>query len=478
MNQSLILKIVGVILCIEALCMAPSLLLSIACGGVDQRAFLYALLICGGVGVLLSLIRARNTRLQTRDGFVCVALCWIVLSVFGALPYFLSGSCGFVDAIFETVSGLTTTGASIFSSPSSLPRGLQLWRALTQWMGGMGILVLMLALLPKLSEGSVNLMKAESPGPISTKLRPRTGETARILYRIYITLTVAEALLLRIAGMPLFDALCTVFGTAGTGGFGIRNDSMGSYSPYIQNVCTVFMLLFGVNFTLHYMIVLRRLRAVALDEELRLYLGAVIGCTALIAWNIRSLYPTAGETIRHAAFQVASIITTTGFSTTDFDRWPVFSKTILLGLMVVGACAGSTGGGFKCGRILLAVKNMARSIRQQLYPQRVQVVRINRQVVGERVLGNVSAFLTAYALILAGSVLIVSLDGFSVETNLSAVLACFNNIGPGLDQVGPMCSFAGYGTVSKLVLIFDMLAGRLEIFPILALMAGSTWRKR
>ena len=226
MNQSLILKIVGVILCIEALCMAPSLLLSIACGGVDQCAFLYALLICGGVGVLLSLIRARNTRLQTRDGFVCVALCWIVLSVFGALPYFLSGSCGFVDAIFETVSGLTTTGASIFSSPSSLPRGLLLWRALTQWMGGMGILVLMLALLPKLSEGSVNLMMAESPGPISTKLRPRTGETARILYRIYITLTVAEALLLRIAGMPLFDALTTALTTISTGGFSIRDASV------------------------------------------------------------------------------------------------------------------------------------------------------------------------------------------------------------------------------------------------------------
>ena len=483
MNYKMIGRILTQILLVEAVLMAPSVIWCI----IDRepqiiRAFAASIaLTLAAAGVLWLACRKAQRGFYAREGFVCVGVSWIALSLMGCLPFYLSQEIPrFEDALFEIVSGFTTTGASILPAVEGMPRGLLFWRSFSHWLGGMGVLVFLLAIVSAgRSPGfTLHLLRAESPGPDVGKLVPRTRQTASLMYLIYIILTVINLIFLLAGGMPLFDALCTVFGTAGTGGFGIRNDSMGSYSPYIQNVCTVFMLLFGVNFTLHYMIVLRRLRAVALDEELRLYLGAVIGCTALIAWNIRSLYPTAGETIRHAAFQVASIITTTGFSTTDFDRWPVFSKTILLGLMVVGACAGSTGGGFKCGRILLAVKNMARSIRQQLYPQRVQVVRINRQVVGERVLGNVSAFLTAYALILAGSVLIVSLDGFSVETNLSAVLACFNNIGPGLDQVGPMCSFAGYGTVSKLVLIFDMLAGRLEIFPILALMAGSTWRKR
>ena len=365
MNQSLILKIVGVILCIEALCMAPSLLLSIACGGVDQRAFLYALLICGGVGVLLSLIRARNTRLQTRDGFVCVALCWIVLSVFGALPYFLSGSCGFVDAIFETVSGLTTTGASIFSSPSSLPRGLQLWRALTQWMGGMGILVLMLALLPKLSEGSVNLMKAESPGPISTKLRPRTGETARILYRIYITLTVAEALLLRIAGMPLFDALTTALTTISTGGFSIRDASVAYYDSSLINwIIIFFMFAASVNFTLFYLTATRRFREAVRSEELRVYTFVVLGSSALIAADLvmrtgRSI----GSAIEHAAFQVVALISTTGYCTENFDLWPQFCRCILILVMFFGGCAGSTAGGVKASRVLLLCKSLRRDLR-------------------------------------------------------------------------------------------------------------------
>ena len=287
MNQNLILRIVGVILCIEALCMIPPLLLSVFGGGPDQRAFLYALLICGGVGVLLSLIRADNTRLQTRDGFVCVALCWIALSVFGALPYFFSGSCSFIDAIFETVSGLTTTGASIFASPASLPRGIQFWRALTQWMGGMGILVLMLALLPKLSEGSVNLMKAESPGPISTKLRPRTGETARILYRIYIALTVAEALLLRIAGLPLFDAITTALTTISTGGFSIRDASIAYYQSHLVNwILIFFMFAASVNFTLLYLCVTRRFREALKSEELRVYSLVVVGASAMIAADL------------------------------------------------------------------------------------------------------------------------------------------------------------------------------------------------
>lgn len=476
-------RILSQILMLEAVLMLPSVVWCV----IDREpqitaAFAMSIALTLAVGGVLWLIcRTAPHGFYAREGFVCVGISWIALSVMGCLPFFLSREIPhFVDALFEIVSGFTTTGASILPAVETLPRGLLFWRSFSHWLGGMGVLVFLLAIVSAgRSPGfTLHLLRAESPGPDVGKLVPRMRQTASLLYIIYIVLTLINIAFLLAGNMPLFDALCTAFGTAGTGGFGIRNDSMGSYSPYIQNVCTVFMLLFGVNFTLHYMIVLRRFRAVALDEELRLYLGAVVGCTALIAWNIRGMYATVGETIRHAAFQVASIITTTGFSSTDFDRWPVFSKTILLGLMVLGACAGSTGGGFKCGRILLVVKNMARAVRQQLYPQRVQVVRINRQVVGERVLLNVSAFLAAYALILAGSVLVVSLDGFSIETNLSAVVSCFNNIGPGLDRVGPMCSFAEYGVVSKLVLILDMLAGRLEIFPILALFARSTWRKR
>ena len=366
MNQNLILRIVGVILCIEALCMIPPLLLSVFDGGVDQRAFLYALLICGGVGVLLSLIRADNARLQTRDGFVCVALCWIALSVFGALPYFFSGSCSFIDAIFETVSGLTTTGASIFPSPASLPQGIQFWRALTQWMGGMGILVLMLALLPKLSEGSVNLMKAESPGPISTKLRPRTGETARILYRIYIALTVAEALLLRIAGLPLFDAITTALTTISTGGFSIRDASIAYYQSHLVNwILIFFMFAASVNFTLLYLCVTRRFREALKSEELRVYSLVVVGASAMIAADlIVRTGRDIGSAIENAAFQVTTLISTTGYCTEDFDLWPQFCRCILVLVMFFGGCAGSTAGGVKASRIVLLCKSLRRDLRR------------------------------------------------------------------------------------------------------------------
>ena len=373
MNQNLILRIVGVILCIEALCMIPPLLLSVFGGGPDQRAFLYALLICGGVGVLLSLIRADNTRLQPRDGFVCVALCWIALSVFGALPYFFSGSCSFIDAIFETVSGLTTTGASIFPSPASLPRGIQFWRALTQWMGGMGILVLMLALLPKLSEGSVNLMKAESPGPISTKLRPRTGETARILYRIYIALTVAEALLLRIAGLPLFDAITTALTTISTGGFSIRDASIAYYQSHLVNwILIFFMFAASVNFTLLYLCVTRRFREALKSEELRVYSLVVVGASAMIAADlIVRTGRDIGSAIENAAFQVTTLISTTGYCTEDFDLWPQFCRCILVLVMFFGGCAGSTAGGVKASRIVLLCKALRRDLRRVMHSREV-----------------------------------------------------------------------------------------------------------
>jgi len=310
------------------------------------------------------------------------------------------------------------------------------------------------------------------------KLVPKMRQTAIILYLLYIALTVLNVIFLLIGKMPLFDAVCTAFGTAGTGGFGIKNDSIAGYSPYLQNVTTVFMLLFGVNFSCYYLLLLRQWRSVFKDEELRTYVGIVLTCIVMIALNVRHLYPTVEETLRHSSFTVATIITTTGFATTDFDLWPTFSKAIIMVLMLIGACAGSTGGGFKVGRLMLVMKSLRRNIRKILYPRKVEVVRNNGEKVEESVLTNVNAYLAAYVIIIFVSFLIVCLDNFSVTTNFTAVLACFNNIGPGLEAVGPTCNFSAYSNLSKLVLSFDMLAGRLEIFPILVLFSGSTWRRK
>jgi trk system potassium uptake protein TrkH len=310
------------------------------------------------------------------------------------------------------------------------------------------------------------------------KLVPKMKDTAKILYFIYVFLTIINVVFLLLGKMPLFDAVCTAFGTAGTGGFGIRNDSIAGYSPYLQNVCTVFMMLFGVNFSCYYLLAIRQVKSVFKDEELRFYLGTALASILLITWNVRGFYTTVEEAFRHAAFQVASIMTTTGFATTDFDLWPSFSKAILLGLMIVGACAGSTGGGFKCGRTLLLIKSLRRNVRQILHPRKVQVVRVNGQMVTEKVLDNTNAYLAAYAFIIVFSFIVISIDGFSPMTNFSAVMACFNNIGPGLESVGPTCNFGDYGLLSKSLLIVDMLAGRLEIFPILILFSRSTWSGR
>ena len=406
----------------------------------------------------------------------------IVFSLIGMLPYLLSGHVSSVtDAFFETMSGFTTTGASILSDVEALSRGILYWRSFSHWLGGMGGLVFLLAISPNTKRGqgfTMHLLRAESPGPAVGKLVPKMKNTALILYLLYIALTVLNMIFLLLGDMPLFDAVCTAFGTAGTGGFGIRNDSLTSYSPYIQNVTTVFMALFGINFSCYYLLLLRQFKAVLTDEELWLYVGIILSSVLLIVWDIRDLYGSLTETLRHAAFQVSSIITTTGFATTDFDLWPSFSKAILLFLMMVGACAGSTGGGLKCARLLLLMKSLRRNIQQVLHPQKIQVVRNNDQPVSEKVLSNCNAYLAAYVIIVFISFMVISLDGFSVETNFSAVLACFNNIGPGLEAVGPTCNFSIYSPFSKLVLILDMLAGRLEIFPILVLFSGSTWKRR
>lgn len=484
MNYKMIGKFIGKILLVEAAFMLPAYGISIyKKEELAARAFLVTIILTMLVGgMMVGITRGTKKGFHAKEGMVCVGISWIVLGLFGALPFFFSGAIPhYVDALFEIVSGFTTTGASILPEVESLPMSILYWRSFSHWLGGMGVLVFLLAVSSgdERSKGfTMHILRAESPGPKVGKLVPRMKQTAEILYILYIILTVLNIVFLLVGGMPLFDSICTAFGTAGTGGFGIKNDSIAGYSPYLQNVCTVFMLLFGVNFSCYYMLMLRQVKSVFKDEELRLYLGVVLGSIVLIVLNLRGYYATITETIRHAAFQVASIVTTTGFATTDFDLWPTFSKSILLCLMLLGACAGSTGGGFKCGRALLVFKGLRRSARQIVHPGKVEVVRVNGRAIEEKVLENTNAYLAAYALIIVASFLLISVDGFSVTTNLSAVLACFNNIGPGLEVVGPTCNYSTFSVFSKLVLIMDMLAGRLEIFPILILFSRTTWGKR
>ena len=483
MNYKMIGRLIAQILLAEAAFMVPALFISLT--GQDSMAsvgFAVSIVIILAVaGILLFFARGAKRGFYAREGMVCVGLAWIVMSLLGCLPFWISREIpSYLDGLFEIVSGFTTTGASILSNVEGLSDGMLYWRSFSHWVGGMGVLVFLLAVVPVSGRNdgfTMHLLRAESPGPNVAKLVPRIRSTAGILYILYVVLTIIDFLFLLAGKMPVLEAVCTAFGTAGTGGFGVKNDSMASYSPYIQNVCTVFMLLFGVNFSCYYLILMKQFKSVYQDEELRLYIGMVLGSVFLIVLNLRGFYETLGETIRYAFFQVASIVTTTGFATTDFEQWPGFSKTILLCLMVVGACAGSTGGGFKCGRLLLVFKSLRRNLQKLLRPQRIQAVRSNKQVVSEKVLENTNAYLAAYVMIIMVSMLIISLDGFSVGTNFSAVLACFNNIGPGLELVGPTCNFSIYGPLSKIVLIVDMLAGRLEIVPILILLSRDTWRR-
>ncbi len=430
--------------------------------------------------VLYRLCKGAPSAFYAKDGLVCVSISWIVLSLLGCLPFYISREIPkYVDALFEIVSGFTTTGASIVPEVEKLSHGILYWRSFSHWLGGMGVLVFLLAFTGEKGQGfTMHLLRAESPGPSVGKLVPKMRKTAGILYIIYIVLTIINFLFLVAGDMPLFEAVCTAFGTAGTGGFGIKNDSMGSYSPYLQNVTTVFMILFGVNFSCYYLLLLRQVKSVFKDEELRLYLGIIFTSIVLIALDIRELYPTLEETIRHAAFQVGSIITTTGYSTTDFDLWPSFSKTVLLLLMVSGACAGSTCGGMKIARLMLIFKSLGRNIRQVISPRKVDLVRNNGSVVDEKILDNTNAYLAAYIIIIFAIFLIISLDGFSIGTNFSAVLCTFNNIGPGIEAVGPMCNFSIYSDLSTFALTWGMLAGRLEIFPMLVLFYKGTWKKR
>lgn len=484
MNVKNISRTVGLILLITGIFQLFPLLIAV----IDHEprnilAYIESLCLILLVGsALLLFSRGGNRMFSAQEGFAATGLSWIFMSAFGALPFFLSGQIpSYVDAFFEMVSGFTTTGASILTDVEALSRCNLFWRSFSHWLGGMGVLVFLLAVVPgarKNGGTGIYLMRAESPGPSVDKLTPHLRQTAMILYGIYILLTALCIMCLLLGGMPVFDSFCIAFGTAGTGGFSIKNSSMGGYSCFLQTVVTVFMFLFGVNFSLYYMLLLRKFKAVFKNEELRLYFGIAAGSIILIAINISRMYNTIYESVHHAAFQVVSIMTTTGYGTVDFEQWPAFSKAILLSLMFIGASAGSTGGGLKVSRVLLLMKSIRRTIRKALHPRRVQPVYMDGRAVSEEVCDNVNAYLAIYCVILVLSFAIISVDGFSIGTNFSAVASCFNNIGPGFELVGATQNFSIYSDLSKIILSLDMLLGRLEIFPLLLLLSPDTWSRR
>lgn len=484
MNVKSISRTVGLILLITGIFQLFPLLIAV----IDHEprnvlAYIESLCLILLVGsALLLFSRGGNRMFSAQEGFAATGLSWIFMSAFGALPFFLSGQIpSYVDAFFEMVSGFTTTGASILTDVEALSRCNLFWRSFSHWLGGMGVLVFLLAVVPgarKNGGTGIYLMRAESPGPSVDKLTPHLRQTAMILYGIYILLTALCIVCLLLGGMPVFDSFCIAFGTAGTGGFAIKNSSMGGYSYFLQTVVTVFMFLFGVNFSLYYMLLLRKFKAVFKNEELRLYFGIAASSIVLIAINISRMYNTVYESVHHAAFQVVSIMTTTGYGTVDFEQRPAFSKAILLSLMFIGASAGSTGGGLKVSRVLLLMKSIRRTIRKALHPRRVQPVYMDGRAVSEEVCDNVNAYLAIYCVILVLSFAIISVDGFSIGTNFSAVASCFNNIGPGFELVGATQNFSIYSDLSKIILSLDMLLGRLEIFPLLLLLSPDTWSRR
>ena len=478
MNMKSISYILGWILRLVGVFMALPLSTAILYGEQQGWAFALVLVLCLALGQLLTHRKPHNPSFYAREGFVTTALGWIVMSLFGCLPFMLTGEIPhFVNALFETVSGFTTTGASILSDVEALSHCSLMWRSFTHWIGGMGVLVFLLAVLPMVGGSNMHLMKAESPGPSVGKLVPKVRFTAQILYLLYIVLTVLEFILLLLGRMSVFEALCTAFGTAGTGGFGVRNDSIASYSPYIQWVVTIFMILFGVNFNVYFFIYIRKLRDAAHCEEMRWYLGIIAAATVLICANAYDVALTLEHNLRNSAFQVASIITTTGFATVNFDLWPEFSRTILVMLMFCGACAGSTGGGLKVSRFVIAAKSLGAYVGSFLHPRAVRKIKFEDKDVEPETLRAVLVYFIAVVFIFAVSLLLVSLDNFDQTTNFTAVAATFNNIGPGLNAVGPTCNFAGFSVFSKCVMIFDMLAGRLEVFPLLMLFYPPLWKE-
>ncbi len=481
MNYSMIFYIVGWILNVEAALMVPSAFVTFIYGEKSGLALVAVIALCLLLGLPMTRKQPANKILYAREGAVIVTLSWIVMSFMGSLPFYFSREIpSLVDALFETVSGFTTTGASILSNPEGMSKGLMFWRCFTHWIGGMGVLVFLLCLLPMTGSGyHMNLMKAESPGPSVGKLVPKVQSTAKLLYGLYFMLSLLMLLLLLLGGMPLFDSLCTTFGTAGTGGFGIKNDSFGSYAPHLQAIVTIFMILFGINFNVYFLIYMKKPKEALKCEEARWYLGIIAASILIITGFIWTggFYNNIPEAFHHAAFQVGSIITTTGFATTDFNLWPSIPKTLLVMLMFCGACAGSTGGGIKVSRIVILFRTMLREFTWNMKPNQVKKVYFEGRPLDNELVRSVTVFLATYVFIFAGSIFLIGIDNFDLTTNFTAVAATFNNIGPGLELVGPTQNFSIYSDFSKLVLIFDMLAGRLELYPLLLLFCRDTWRK-
>lgn len=469
LNWRIILNLLGYVMIAAGALMILPLIVSLLYQEQAWQAFLWSILICVIISIPLMRISTKKTSYFAKDGLIAVGLSWLLVSAVGALPFYLSNEIpSYVDALFETVSGFTTTGSSILTDVEALSNGLLFWRSFTHWIGGMGVLVFVLALLPKSNERTMHIMRAEVPGPTIGKLVPRLKKSAMILYLLYMLLTVIEILLLLLGKMPLFDALVNTFGTAGTGGFAIKNLSIGFYNnAYYEAVITIFMLLFGVNFNLYYFLMIRDYRQAFHDEELRAYFGIVAASVICIIINIYPIYNSLAECFRYSSFQVASIITTTGYSSADFNLWPTLSKTILLLLMVVGASAGSTGGGVKVSRMLIIVKRIKLDIQRLIHPQKVNAITLNGRIVQEETVNQIMSFFCCYILIMAACFLIVSLNNFDIETTISSVFACLSNIGPGLGLCGPMGNFSMFSDLSKLFLTAAMLIGRLEIFPII-----------
>lgn len=479
MNYSMVFYILGYILKFESGFLLLPALVGLCYREDNILAYLIVAALCFVLGLLLTHKRPNSSNLYTHEGFVTVALSWIVMSIFGALPFVLSGDIpSYVDALFETISGFTTTGSTILTNVEALSHANLFWRSFTHWIGGMGVFVFIMAILPLMGGSTMNLMKAESTGPSVSKLVPHVKDTAKILYGMYIILTLCEIILLCIFGMPLFDSLCTAFGTTGTGGFGIKNDSMAGYSPALQNIVTIFMILSGINYTFYFYLLSKKIKDAFHIEEVRWYLFILFAAAGVIIFDTKHMYATLGETVRHAFFQVGSIITSTGYATTDFDLWPSMSKTILVVLMFIGACAGSTGGGMKVSRLVILIKAIKKELSLVIHPREIRKIRMDGHVVEHNTLRSVNVFLSIYFVLLLTSVLLISIDEFDFTTNFTAVVSALSNMGPGLNLVGPTMNFSIFSPFSKFVLMFDMLAGRLELFPILVLFMPATWKRK
>lgn len=477
MNYGMIRYTLGWLLLFEACFFTIPLVCGIVYWESATWSFLISMLICAVAGASLIVKKPKQKKLYAKDGMVIVALSWIVISLFGSLPFIISGAIpSFVDALFETVSGFTTTGASILSEVESLPKCMLLWRSFTHWIGGMGVLVFIMAFLPLGGAQNLHIMRAESTGPSVSKLVPRMRTTALILYIIYFGLTLIQFILLLAGNMSVFDALNTAFSTAGTGGFGFRNDSFASYSSYLQIVVTVFMLLFSVNFSVYYLALKFRWREV-FNAELRAFLLIVLLAITIITLNVSSMFDSVGEAVRHVSFTVASLISTTGFSTVDFNLWPTLSKVMLLIIMVTGACAGSTAGGVKISRIVILLKGMGRQLKAAVHPRQYKKIQLDSQPVESEVVRGVNAYMVCYIVILAVSTFLISFENLDFTSTFTAVIATLGNAGPGLELVGPTANYGFLSSFSKLVLIFNMLAGRLELIPMLILFTPATWKK-